>query len=372
MLRQTPETSIGTSIVRKKTPKIFHPWKGRLERVSHSRTSKRQRNSIVSLRMCSVKMNTPMSAPFMNDIAVSKDRVIKLLKGLNPSKALGPDELHPRVRKELATELGPVFAHLQFQQSIDTGEIPKEWSLANICPLLKKSDRSLACNYRPVSLTCVPCKLLEHIVCSNIMAHLDEYKLLSDRQHAFRKGHCCETQLTTLINRRLSAIVFYVHFWQKMSIIYRWNQHQMFYLQSSLDVAYHISVRIYKLFNLASLPKNDFTLVLYCSMSILNQWNASIKKGLVMWLLRSHEHILLCHWFSTTIHQLSEDEETDSGEKQSTSIYIIKESSSHPRWVYLDNVCIFELDLENAALLVMESRSQNCSISGLLKKRLIF
>ena len=139
------------------------------------------------------------SAPFMNDIAVSKDGVIKLLKGLNPSKALGPDELHPRVLKELATELGPVFAHL-FQQSIDTGEIPKEWSLANICPLFKKSDRSLACNYRPVSLTCVPCKLLEHIVCSNIMAHLDEYKLLSDRQHAFRKGHSCETQLTTVIN----------------------------------------------------------------------------------------------------------------------------------------------------------------------------
>ena len=55
------------------------------------------------------------SSPFMNDIAVSKDGVIKLLKGLNPSKALGPDELHPTVLKELATELGPVFAHL-FQQ----------------------------------------------------------------------------------------------------------------------------------------------------------------------------------------------------------------------------------------------------------------
>ena len=130
------------------------------------------------------------SAPFMNDIAVSKDGLIKLLKGLNPSKALGPDELHPRVLKELATEVGPVFAHL-FQQSIDSGEIPKEWSLANICPLFKKSDRSLVCNYRSVSLTCVPCKLLEHIVWSNIMAHLDEYKLLSDRQHAFRRGHCC-------------------------------------------------------------------------------------------------------------------------------------------------------------------------------------
>ena len=95
---------------------------------------------------------------------------------------------------ELATKLGPVFAHI-FQQSIDTGEIPKEWSLANICPLFKKSDRSLACNYRPVSLTCVSCKLLEHIACSNIMAHLDEHNLSSDRQR-----HSSETQLTTVVD----------------------------------------------------------------------------------------------------------------------------------------------------------------------------
>ena len=123
----------------------------------------------------------------MNDIVISKDGVIKLLKGLKTSKALGPVH-HPRVLKQLATELGPVFAHL-FKQSMDTGEMPEEWSLANICPLFKKINRSLASNYRPVSLTCVPCKLLEHKICSNIMVHLDDYKLLSDRQHAFRKGH---------------------------------------------------------------------------------------------------------------------------------------------------------------------------------------
>ena len=65
----------------------------------------------------------------MHDIVVTKEGVTKLLKGLNTSKALGPDELHSRVLKELAMELDPVFAHL-FQQSIDSGEIPKELSQA--------------------------------------------------------------------------------------------------------------------------------------------------------------------------------------------------------------------------------------------------
>ena len=138
------------------------------------------------------------SAPPMSDCHISNEGVIKMMKGLNPSKALGPDELHPRVLKEFAAELGPIFAHL-FQQSLDKGEIPKEWSLANICPLYKTGDRALQSNYRPVSLTCVPCKMLEHIVCTNIMAHLDEHKLLSYRQHVFRKNRNCETQLITVI-----------------------------------------------------------------------------------------------------------------------------------------------------------------------------
>ena len=132
-----------------------------------SRNLSRSKISLKRLRIYIKAINLPLldrSAAFMEEIVVTKKGVTKFLKGLNPSKTLGPDELHHRVLKELATELGPIFAHL-FRQSIDSGNIPREWTLANIGPLFKKGDRSLACNYRPVSLTCVPCKLLEHIVC---------------------------------------------------------------------------------------------------------------------------------------------------------------------------------------------------------------
>ena len=111
---------------------------------------------------------------------MSSEGVIKLLKGISPTKTLGPDELHPRVLKELANVSGPVFAYL-FQQSLDTGKSPNEWLFCKHWFLLMKGDRALAHNYRPASLTCLPCKLLEHIVCSNNMVHLDEYQLLSNR-----------------------------------------------------------------------------------------------------------------------------------------------------------------------------------------------
>ena len=144
MLRQTPETSIGTS---KRHPGI-PPLKGKNRKgAAQSDLEKAEEFNGQFTGVFNKNEHTQVPlldrfAPFIHDIAVSKDGVIKLLKGLNPSKIFWPDELHPRVLKELATELGPVFAHL-FQQSIDIGEIPKEWSLANICPLFKKRDRSL-------------------------------------------------------------------------------------------------------------------------------------------------------------------------------------------------------------------------------------
>ena len=58
MLRPTSDTSIGTSIASKKTPKVFHLWKRSVEVVLLNRILKRQRNLMVSLRTCSVEMNT--------------------------------------------------------------------------------------------------------------------------------------------------------------------------------------------------------------------------------------------------------------------------------------------------------------------------
>ena len=66
-------------------------------------------------------------------------------------------------------------------------------------PIFKKGDKSLAANYRPISLTCILCKVLEHILESNIVKHLDGQGILYDLKHGFREKRSCETQLIMLI-----------------------------------------------------------------------------------------------------------------------------------------------------------------------------
>ena len=77
------------------------------------------------------------SAPFLEGTHVSAEEVTNLFKGFTPSKVLVPDELHPNVVKEFASELGPMFAHL-FQQSIDTGESPSNGHLQTYVTCTKR------------------------------------------------------------------------------------------------------------------------------------------------------------------------------------------------------------------------------------------
>ena len=116
------------------------------------------------------------------------------MSGLNPSKASGPDQVPARLLKELSKELAPVVTAL-YKQSFDTGDVPEEWTTAWITPVFKKGSRSDPANYRPVSLTCILCKLMEHVLCTHIRGHLERHGILTPEQHGFRGKHSCETQL---------------------------------------------------------------------------------------------------------------------------------------------------------------------------------
>lgn len=135
----------------------------------------------------------------MHDIQITEEGVTKLLKNFTPHKAPGPDNITPRVLKELATHISPILTII-FRESYNTEEIPSIWKRAFVCPIFKKGTKFEAINYRLVSLTCIACKLMEHIITSNTMAHADKHRILHPLQHGFRKGLSCDTQLVEFVD----------------------------------------------------------------------------------------------------------------------------------------------------------------------------
>ena len=147
------------------------------------------------------------ASPFssMGDITVDPKGVTKLLDGLNVHKASGPDGLNARVLKECSNEISPILA-LIYNESLARGEVPDEWRQANVSPVFKKGEKYYAANYRPVSLTCICCKTLEHILVSNINKHLALDSILADCQHGFRSQRSCETQLVQFVHDIISNL----------------------------------------------------------------------------------------------------------------------------------------------------------------------
>ena len=136
------------------------------------------------------KLEGPPTTP-MNNIEITQSGITKLLSELNVDKAPGPDELPNLLLKNAAKEISPFLTDI-FEHSIRTGKLPDEWVEANVARFQK--GRS-AYYYRPISLTCVCAKLLEHIICKNIMTHFTKNKILTVVQHGFRAEPSCESQL---------------------------------------------------------------------------------------------------------------------------------------------------------------------------------
>ena len=126
-------------------------------------------------------------SPTMPNVNITVIGVSKQLSKLNPGKAAGPDNLTSRILKELHGEVAPMLTDI-YNSPLCEGKVPDDWQNASISPVYKKGAKSKAENYRPISLTCICCKVKEHVITSNIMAYLDKYQLLYSTQHGFHKA----------------------------------------------------------------------------------------------------------------------------------------------------------------------------------------
>ena len=123
-------------------------------------------------------------------ITVCETGVRKFLEATKPHQATEPDAIPARLLNDYA----------RIQASLDQGNVSVYWKHAWIIPVYKKGDRGTPSNYRPISLTSISCKTLEHIIHSNFMDHLENLKVLTDYQHGFLKRRSCETQFIQTVD----------------------------------------------------------------------------------------------------------------------------------------------------------------------------
>ena len=154
----------------------------------------------------------------LDELTVNLDEVITELKGLDADKATGPDDIPTIVMKKCAEQLARPLM-LVFNKTLTESKLPRDWKMAKITPIFKKGSRRSPSNYRPVSLTSQPCKVLERIIRKRLMQHIEQHDLHSPHQHGFVLKKSCQTNLletledwTKTLDQKDSLDVIYLDF----------------------------------------------------------------------------------------------------------------------------------------------------------------
>ncbi|GAB0179825.1 mitochondrial enolase superfamily member 1 [Grus japonensis] len=127
---------------------------------------------------------------------VEEDWVRQHLGKLSIHKSMGPDGMHPQVLRELADVIARPLSII-FERSWRAGEVPEDWRKTNVTLVFKKGKKEDLGDYRPVSLTSIPGKMMEELIVDVVNKHVEEKKVIGSDQHGFTKGKSCLTNLIT-------------------------------------------------------------------------------------------------------------------------------------------------------------------------------
>jgi len=91
------------------------------------------------------------------------------------------------VLRELADVIDEPLSII-FEESWRTGEVLEDWRKASLTPIFKKGKKEDPGNYRPVSLTSIPGKMMEQLILEIIIKQVEEKEVMRRSQHGFTKG----------------------------------------------------------------------------------------------------------------------------------------------------------------------------------------
>ena len=151
-----------------------------------------------------IRQDTPGISTQIEDFAISEEKVLKIIRSLNPNKAHGWDGISTRMIKlsdsSLVTPLKIIFTNC-----LRSGVFPEIWKRANVVPIHKKNEKNLKSNYRPISLLPIFWKMLEKLVYNSLYSHLVSCDLLNPNQSGFRPGDSTVNQLISITHKIFEA-----------------------------------------------------------------------------------------------------------------------------------------------------------------------
>ena len=154
------------------------------------------------------------------NISINEDDVYSALKSLNIYKSAGPDNVHPKLLRALADNHDFVKCLTDlYLKCISERKIPLLWKIANVVALHKKDSTKDPLNYRPVSLTCILCKVYEKFLRKAILDSVGNK--ISANQHGFVNGKSCFSNLLESLDAMIDLLesghpvdVLYFDFWK--------------------------------------------------------------------------------------------------------------------------------------------------------------
>ena len=142
---------------------------------------------------------------FLTAITLSDSIIIEAIKELSTNSAGGPDGIPTSLLINCAEEIAPIFKII-FSLLPLFSLIPTSFKEAAIIPVFKSGDESLPSNYRPISLTSVLSKVIENIICKQVLTYLSHRGYLNNTQHGFRSGRSCLSALVDVCDNIMYMI----------------------------------------------------------------------------------------------------------------------------------------------------------------------
>ena len=151
-----------------------------------------------------IPLETQGNPILINDFVISDEKILKIIRSLNPNKAHGWDEISIRMIKlsdvALVSPLKIIFTNC-----LRRGVFPEIWKCANVVPVHKKNEKNIKSNYRPISLLPIFGKVLEKLIYDSLYSHLVSCDLLNPNQSGFRPGDSTVNQLISITHTIFKA-----------------------------------------------------------------------------------------------------------------------------------------------------------------------